>query len=155
MREKCSLTPNLKRMRAIHPGIFGGDDGSGEYSKCVALPMVTWARVGLDMRNRDFLRNSAAANGAAARQPAWGFSTVLFFDALMMVEMVIISLSYQNSFRKASLLFLSANYKSVPVSGQGLSLADLRYLEEKAKQLHEEGRASSKGDMSDWDGVYR
>ena len=70
MREKCSLTPNLKRMRAIHPGIFGGDDGSGEYSKCVALPMVTWARVGLDMRNRDFLRNSAAANGAAARQPA-------------------------------------------------------------------------------------
>lgn len=61
MREKCSLTPNLKRMRVIHPGIFGGDDGSGEYSKCVALPMVTWARVGLDMRNRDFLRNSAAA----------------------------------------------------------------------------------------------
>eukprot|EP00434_Breviolum_minutum_P021674 symbB.v1.2.019132.t1/scaffold1546.1/size112474/4 len=51
---------------------------SGEYSKCVALPMVTWARVGLDMRNRDFLR-------------------------------------------------------------QGLSLADLRYLEEKAKQLHQEG----------------
>ena len=83
------------------------------------------------------------------------FQQLFLFDALMMVEMVIISLSYQNSFRKASLLFLSANYTSVPVSGQGLSLADLRYLEEKAKQLHEEGRASSKGDMSDWDGVYR
>ena len=155
MREKCSLTPNLKRMRAIHPGIFGGDDGPGEYSKCVALPMVTWARVGLDMRNRDFLRNSAAAMELQRANLLEDFQQLFLFDALMMFEMVIISLSYQNSFRKASLLFLSANYKSVPVSGQGLSLADLRYLEEKAKQLHQEGRASSKGDVSDWDGVYR
>lgn len=46
---------------AMAPFILGslGDDGPGEYPKCVALPMVTWARMGLDMRNRDFLRNSA------------------------------------------------------------------------------------------------
>ena len=62
--------PETDAMAPFILGSSGGDDGSGEYSKCVALPMVTWARVGLDMRNRDFLRNSAAANGAAARQPA-------------------------------------------------------------------------------------
>ena len=43
----------------------------------------------------------------------------------------------------------------LPVSGQGLSLADLRHLEEKAKELHQEGRANSKGDVSDWGGVEK
>ena len=156
MRETCSLTPNLKRMQWRHSSW----DLRGGWRTRWVLQVCSLANGHLGSRGTRYEEPGLSTqlgccNGAAARQPAWGFSTLLFFDALMMVEMVIISHSYQNSFRKASLIFLSANYKSVPVSGQGLSLADLRYLEEKAKQLHQEGRASSKGDVSDWDGVYR
>ena len=54
---------------------------SGEYSRCLALPQVTWVRVGLDTRNQ---------------------------------QLVL----------------------------KGLTMEDLRYLEERARQLHREGHVS-------------
>ena len=134
---------------AMAPFILGSPGGlpAGEYPKCVALPMVTWARMGLDMRNREFLRNSAA----------WGWLNWLFaLLSELLPESTTFVLSSYIVILTTIIYYISVCtlQTQLPVSGQGLSLADLRHLEEKAKQLHQEGRAN-KGDVSDWGGVEK